>query len=129
MAQHEDIASSDVPTLHPTLNGKGPPSDHLTYFLTINYQASTTKAFPEDENSMRDKNGFPYAQKAMIRCGLSKDWNGLWRVSQLFPHLQNIVKKHQEYFEGEKGFLPQNIPDLLRKGLSPSKYSWCGNEL
>lgn len=34
-----------------------------------------------DLNAMRDSNGISYARKAMIRCGLSKNLNGLWEES------------------------------------------------
>jgi hypothetical protein len=42
----------------------------------------------------------------MIKCGLSKDAiSGKWQESQLFEHLQAIVNKHREYFDGK-------IPEL-----------------
>ena len=53
-------------------------------------------------NAMRDDHGITYARKAMIRCGLSKDLNGQWHEKQLFPHLQEIVKKYRSNFEGEE---------------------------
>lgn len=49
---------------------------------------------------MRDENGLSYARKAMIRCGLSQDLNGQWRVEQLFPHLQDITQRHKENCDG-----------------------------
>jgi DDE superfamily endonuclease len=51
-------------------------------------------------NKMRDKNGLMYARKAMIRCGLSLNLNGIWEISQLFPHLQEIIKENLDYFNG-----------------------------
>jgi hypothetical protein len=38
----------------------------------------------------------------MIRCGLILGANGTWSVNQLFLQLQQIVTKHQQYFEGLK---------------------------
>ncbi|SPQ96949.1 unnamed protein product (mitochondrion) [Plasmodiophora brassicae] len=52
-------------------------------------------------DSCRDANGLKYARKAMIRCGLSKDVTGEWRIQQLSPELQAIVAKHRNHFEGE----------------------------
>ena len=52
-------------------------------------------------NAMKDKNGLTYARKAMVRCGLSKNLNGVWEVKQLFPKLQELVKGHKSYFDGE----------------------------
>lgn len=57
-----------------------------------------------DVNQMRDCNGLSYARKAMIRCGLAKDLNGQWCTSQLFLHLQNIITKYQEKFDGTSPF-------------------------
>lgn len=59
-------------------------------------------------NAQRDKNGLTYARKSMIRCGLSKDVDGVWRIEQLFPALQNIIAKHRNHFDGEAVPLPQN---------------------
>lgn len=52
-------------------------------------------------NSQRDKNGLTYARKAMIQCGLSKDVDGVWKVSQLRQELQNICRKYAANFNGE----------------------------
>ena len=57
-----------------------------------------------DVNKMRDKNGLTYAQKSMIRCGLSRDLNGQWRICQLFRHLQVIIEKHRTVFDGKSPF-------------------------
>lgn len=43
--------------------------------------------------------GLNYARKAMILCGLSLDVDGIWRVAQLKPELQALVRKHDEMFE------------------------------
>lgn len=53
-----------------------------------------------DVNKQVDSEGMNFARKAMVRCGLAKQANGLWEVRQLFPHLQNIVQKHRENFDG-----------------------------
>lgn len=52
-------------------------------------------------NSKKDKHGLNYARKAMIRCGLSLGVDGTWKPSQLFPHLQVIISKFPEHFEGK----------------------------
>ena len=57
-----------------------------------------------DVNKMRDKNGLTYAQKSMIRCGLSRDLNGKWRICPLFPHLQVIIEKQRTVFDGKSPF-------------------------
>lgn len=54
-----------------------------------------------DVNKERDENGMTYARKAMIRCGLSKQKNGLWEIRQLFPHLQTIISQYRINFDGE----------------------------
>jgi hypothetical protein len=43
----------------------------------------------------------------MIRCGLSLDVDGVWRVEQFFPHLQEIISEHRRHFEGEL------VPEVL----------------
>ena len=45
-------------------------------------------------NHMKDKDGVPYARKATIRCGLSKNFNDVREEQQLFPHLQDVILKH-----------------------------------
>ena len=54
-----------------------------------------------DVNKMRDDNGISYARKAMLRCGLSLDISGEWRVEQLFLQLQDIIRRHREHFDGK----------------------------
>ncbi|KAF1790076.1 hypothetical protein GQ600_21878 [Phytophthora cactorum] len=51
-------------------------------------------------NAYRDKNNLNYARKAMIRCGCSLDVDGVWRVKQLYPHLQELIKKYPAEFAG-----------------------------
>jgi hypothetical protein len=41
----------------------------------------------------------------MIRCGLSLDVDGVWRVEQFCLHLQKIIGEHHYHFEGE--FVPE----------------------
>jgi hypothetical protein len=62
-----------------------------------------------DMNSERDAYGFSCARKAMIRCGLSLDVDRIWRVEQLFLHLQEIIAEHRRHFEDEP------IPEVLLK--------------
>nr|KAE8934151.1 hypothetical protein PF009_g15863 [Phytophthora fragariae] len=50
-------------------------------------------------NAYRDRSNLNYARKAMIRCGLSLDVDGVWRVEQLYPHLQEIIKKYPGEFD------------------------------
>ena len=52
-------------------------------------------------NSERGAYDLLYAQKAMIRCGLSLDVDGIWRIEQPFPHLQEIIHEHRRHFNGE----------------------------
>ncbi|RLN91689.1 hypothetical protein BBJ28_00026100 [Nothophytophthora sp. Chile5] len=49
----------------------------------------------------RDTHGLTYARKVMIRCGLSLGMDGTWSIQQLFPHLQENVKKYPSHFDGE----------------------------
>lgn len=53
-----------------------------------------------DVKRERDRAGLTYARKAMIRCGMAKQSNGLWEIQQLFPHLQNIVRTYRANFDG-----------------------------
>ncbi|KAE8880253.1 hypothetical protein PF003_g35736 [Phytophthora fragariae] len=55
----------------------------------------------KEVNGKRDKNGINYARKTMMRCGLSLGVDGNWCTTQLFPHLQEIVKKYPAEFEGK----------------------------
>ncbi|RLN06831.1 hypothetical protein BBJ28_00026101 [Nothophytophthora sp. Chile5] len=55
----------------------------------------------KEVNQKRDSNGINYARKAMIRCGLSLGIDGSWSTEQLFPHLQEIVKKYPLHFAGK----------------------------
>jgi hypothetical protein len=64
----------------------------------------------EDVNKEVDCNNMSYARKAMIRCSMALDKDGSWSVNQLFPHLQDIVAKHVQYFQG------QDVPDHVRVG-------------
>lgn len=71
-----------------------------SYFLKL--AADSVRAV----NEQRDENGMTYARKAMIRCGLALDTDGIWRVEQLFPHLQTIVNKYRANFDGDEVTLP-----------------------
>jgi hypothetical protein len=51
-------------------------------------------------NGLVDKNRITYARKAMIRCGLFLNVDGLWSEHQLNPQLQNVIQKYRENFEG-----------------------------
>jgi hypothetical protein len=62
----------------------------------------------EDVNKEVDCNNMSYAKKAMICCGMALGIDGSWSINQLFPHLQDIVAKHVQYFQG------QDVPDHVR---------------
>jgi hypothetical protein len=51
-------------------------------------------------NNMKDKNGLSWSRKAMIRGRLSLGLDGQWRVNQLSPELQEIIKKYPNEFAG-----------------------------
>ena len=54
----------------------------------------------EDVNREVDCDNISYARKAMICCGLALKLDGFWSVGQLFPHLQEIIAKNLQYFQG-----------------------------
>ena len=56
----------------------------------------------EDVNQEVDCDNISYARKAMLRCGLALGLDGSWSVGQLFPHLQKIIARHLQYFQGEE---------------------------
>lgn len=51
-------------------------------------------------SEVRDMDGVLLIRKAMIRCGLGLNINGLWEQEQLSPELQQIFKKYRENFNG-----------------------------
>jgi hypothetical protein len=55
----------------------------------------------EDVNKEVDCNNMSYAKKAKIHCGMALDVDGSWSINKLFPHLQDIVAKHIQYFQGQ----------------------------
>ena len=61
----------------------------------------------EAVNSMEDSNGLKLTRKAMIRSGLSLDIDGVWRVEQLYDHLQITVSKYPNNFRGTEPAKPQ----------------------
>ena len=52
----------------------------------------------EDVNWLVNSDNMSYAEKAMIRCSLSLEVDGNWSINHLFPHLQEIIAKHHQYF-------------------------------
>lgn len=52
-------------------------------------------------NDMKDEDGVSLVRKGMIRCGLGQNLNGVWEQEQLFPHLQAIIKRFPDEFEGK----------------------------
>jgi len=90
----EDDAWQNTPRKNGDWSGKlRNPGKH--FFLSL-----AAKAVRE-VNGVRDTHGLTYARKAMIRCGLSLGTDGNWSTQQLFPHLQEIVKKYPSHFDGE----------------------------
>jgi hypothetical protein len=61
----------------------------------------------EDVNQQVDSDNVSYSRKAMIHCGMALALDGTWSVAQLFPHLQEIVTKHLQYFQGQD--IPGNV--------------------
>ena len=55
----------------------------------------------EDVNREVDCDHLSYARKATIRSGMSLAIDGTWSVHQLFPHLQDIIGKYPQIFEGQ----------------------------
>jgi hypothetical protein len=55
----------------------------------------------EDINQQVDSDNISYSRKAIIRCGMALALDGTWSVAQLFPHLQEIVAKHLQYFQDQ----------------------------
>jgi len=55
----------------------------------------------EDVNKEVDCDNMPYARKSIIRSGMALGVDGTWSVNQLFPHLQEIIAKHEPYFQGQ----------------------------
>ncbi len=60
-----------------------------------------------DVNSQKDNHGISYARKAMVRMGMSLNYNPdtgestKWEEAQLFSNLQEIIAKHRAHFNGE----------------------------
>ena len=54
----------------------------------------------EDVNREVDCDNISYAQKAIIRSNMALDLDGTWSVHQLFPHLQELIAKHEPIFHG-----------------------------
>lgn len=65
-----------------------------TFYLKL-----TASVIREVENQ-RDKDGVSYVRKAIIGSGMALNLNGQWEVRQLFPHLQTIVQKYADNFQG-----------------------------
>lgn len=57
-------------------------------------------AVVRDVSERRDKDGVLLVRKAMIRCGMALNLNGLWEEQQLSPELQEIIAKYRDNFNG-----------------------------
>ncbi|KAL0250909.1 hypothetical protein GEMRC1_000123 [Eukaryota sp. GEM-RC1] len=64
-----------------------------TYFLDL------ARKSVREVNNARNINGLTYPKLAMIRCGLSRDVNGVWHVGQLSEPLRKIVENHRDIFD------------------------------
>jgi hypothetical protein len=62
----------------------------------------------ENVNQKVDCNNISYFKKVMIHCGMALALNETWSLAQLFPHLQEIVAKHDQYFQS------QDVPDNVK---------------
>lgn len=51
-------------------------------------------------NRQLDKNGMKYAVKAVVRTGISLNYNGRWEECQLSYEIQKIIAKYRNYFNG-----------------------------
>ncbi len=49
---------------------------------------------------VRDKGGLSFARKAMLQCGLGIK-NGVWKIQQWKPELQEIIPENRSHFDGE----------------------------
>lgn len=49
-------------------------------------------------NSEKDANGFNWAKKSMVQCGLDVPADGVWKVDQLTRKLREIVAVFPEDF-------------------------------
>jgi hypothetical protein len=62
----------------------------------------------KDVNQEIDCDNISYSRKTMICCGIALALDGIWSMVQLFHHLQEIVAKYDQYFQG------QDVPDNVR---------------
>ena len=80
------------------INGEWQPKSGLLknpgkrFFMELAVQAV------KKVNAERDRNGLTFARKAMIRCGLARDVTGEWRVQQLKPELQEVIKTNLDLY-------------------------------
>ena len=85
------------------------PGNERTYESSLGLLRNPGKRFflqlaanvVREVNGQRDDEHHKYARKAMIRCRLAKRSNGLFEIRQLFRHLQNIISKCRENFDGK----------------------------
>lgn len=69
----------------------------------------------------RDIDNVLYTRKAMIRCNMSLDLNGVWEEMPLSPELQNIVNRYRENFNGEPVHTER---DLEGEAIESDNNSW-----
>lgn len=51
--------------------------------------------------AQRDRNRITYAQKAMMRIGMSLNLNGIWEEKKFSSELQAIIAKRRVHFDGQ----------------------------
>ena len=72
------------------------PNSGKKYFLGLAADMVRTVS------AQRDSDWILYTRKALIRCGMAMNINGLWEIRQLSPELQEIVGKYKNNFDGVK---------------------------
>ena len=57
-------------------------------------------AFFREVEDDRDNGGVLQVRKEIIGSAMAFNFNGQWEVRRLFPHLQTILGKYSENFQG-----------------------------
>jgi len=90
----------DLKRLDMTLNDDFAPLSGNLNHPHRHWYMNLAKKCIESVNSMVDDNGIPLVRKAMIKCGLSCDIDGVWRTEMLSAELREICNKYPENFNG-----------------------------
>ncbi|KAL0217568.1 hypothetical protein RCL1_008149 [Eukaryota sp. TZLM3-RCL] len=81
------------------------PNPGKTFFLQL--AADTI----QEVNAVKDLQGIGFGRKAMIRCGLSLNTDGVWSKNQLSAELQEVIKKYWVNFDGEPPSVSQECDE------------------